>query len=192
MVVNSGALMLSVVLCAAVWLALVSGDTIVTHSSWFQHYFDSFVASDVQSRAEIEVLQTPNTEAYNRLQQIGIPFIDIPDKSIEKTYYFRWFLYQKHIRRVLVDIDKKKVPYYVITEFLRSVSWEGKYNSISCAAAHHIREGRWMHDTGIIASYIKFWFIKSGYGGNPKQYSYCKISFYHSFRRQLIFKHFFT
>jgi len=155
---------------------LVFADTIVTEPSKFRHYFDSFVASDSQSNAEIEVLQTPNSQAYNRLQQIGFPFIDIPDKSIEKTYYFRWFLYQKHIRRVLVDIGGMSTsPYYVITEFLRSVSWEGKYSSISCAAAHHIREGRWMHDTSIIASYIRFWFIKLGYGGNPKQYSYCKI-----------------
>ena len=32
---------------------------------------------------------------------------------------------------------------FVVTEFLPKVGWAGKHNTISCAAGHHFREGRW-------------------------------------------------
>jgi hypothetical protein len=50
-----------------------------------------------------------------------------------------------------------------------AVSWAGKYNSISCPAAHHFREGRWLHDPGILWDYGEFWLRG---GGNPYVYSF--------------------
>ena len=33
----------------------------------------------------------------------------------------------------------------------------GKYNTINCAAGHHIMEGRWLRNQDIINSYAKWW-----------------------------------
>ena len=79
--------------------------------------------------------------------------IDLPDKDIEETYYFRWWTYRKHI--------KNTEDGYVITEFLPKVNWSKKHNTINCPAAHHIYEGRWLRDPKYISDYINFWLNKS-------------------------------
>jgi glycogen debranching enzyme len=57
----------------------------------------------------------------------------------------------------------------VISEFLPEVPWAGKYNTISCAAAFHFYEGRWLHDQNFLDDYARFWFRGSG---NPRLYSF--------------------
>lgn len=102
----------------------------------------------------------PNAEAEEFLKQ-NIPLFECPDKELEKTYYFRWWAYRKHI--------KKTPEGYVISEFLPDVPWAGKYNTISCAASHHFYEGRWLHNDTILSDYARFWFKG---GGNPRLYSF--------------------
>ena len=58
---------------------------------------------------------------------------------------------------------------FVVTEFLPPVDWAGKHNTISCAAGHHFREGRWLHDPRFMDDYARFWFKK---GGEPRRYSF--------------------
>ncbi len=89
----------------------------------------------------------------------GVPLIDISDKDIMEIYYFRWYTYFEHI--------KNTPDGYVVTEFLPSVPWSKKYNTINCPLGHHLYEGRWIHNTKIIEDYIKFWFS----GGEPRYYS---------------------
>ena len=102
----------------------------------------------------------PNSDALPFLKN-NIPFFECSDKSLEKTYYFRWWTYRKHI--------KKTPEGYVITEFLPNVPWAGKYNTISCAASHHFYEGRWLKNDSILSDYAYFWFLR---GGNPRLYSF--------------------
>lgn len=84
-----------------------------------------------------------------------IPLVECPDSLIEKTYYFRWWTYRKHIK----ETEKG----HIITEFLPPVSWAGPYNSIVCPACLHIREGRWLSDPdGWLKEYIDFWLDQSG------------------------------
>ena len=72
--------------------------------------------------------------------------------------------YRKHI--------KQTPDGFVITEFLPQVSWSKKYNTINCAAGHHMYEGRWIHDQKFLDDYIKFYFGKGGDpGGVSKLYS---------------------
>lgn len=66
----------------------------------------------------------------------NIPQISIPDKDIERTYYFRWWVFRKHI--------KTTPDGYVITEFLPPVYWGGKHNTIIAAAGHHLSEAKWL------------------------------------------------
>ncbi|MGN0852940.1 MAG: hypothetical protein ACI4Q3_06145, partial [Kiritimatiellia bacterium] len=40
----------------------------------------------------------PNSAAAQFLQE-NVPQFACPDKEIEKTYYFRWWTYRKHLRR---------------------------------------------------------------------------------------------
>ena len=87
--------------------------------------------------------------------------MDCPDKDIEQIYYFRWWTFRKHI--------KQTPEGFVITEFLSPVGWAGKYNTINCAAAHHLHEGRWLGNPKYFDDYSIFWFRK---GGNVRGYSF--------------------
>ncbi|KAA6313497.1 hypothetical protein EZS27_035738, partial [termite gut metagenome] len=125
-----------------------------------QAVVDTYIDRFNQSDNELYMQAVPNSEAKVFLTN-KIPRFECPDKQMEETYYFRWWTYRKHI--------KKTPTGYVISEFLPDVPWAGKYNTISCAAAHHIYEGRWLHDEQILADYAHFWFSGEG---NPRSYSF--------------------
>ena len=76
-----------------------------------------------------------NVEAEEWMSK-NIPHISIPDKDLEKIYYFRWWVFRKHI--------KTTSDGYVITEFLPPVYWGGKHNTIIAAAGHHLTEAKWL------------------------------------------------
>jgi hypothetical protein len=168
----------------------------ILDSNNYKYYINEFNDND----EDIYPSYINNNESWSFLKD-NIPLLDIPDKSIEKTYYFRWWTYRKHINYVrlkpaVVASKKDKMKeqtiapssslssysLYIITEFLGPVSWAGEYNTINCAAGHHFREGRWLHNGNeILNQYAKFWFVndqkKSNNpnnlkGGNPRQYSF--------------------
>lgn len=97
---------------------------------------------------ELYQQEISNDEAYEWMKD-NIPLIECPDKTLEEIYYFRWWVYRKHIKR-----GKEG---YLITEFLPPVPWAGPYNSINCAAGFHIREGRWIKNTTYLKDTIRFW-----------------------------------
>ena len=91
---------------------------------------------------------------------ITFPNFISSDRELNITYNYRCELYSRHV---------KKIPSgYVITEFLPDVPWAGIYNTISCAASHHFRDGRWMHDTAPLEDYARFWCGE----GDPRLYSF--------------------
>lgn len=119
-------------------------------------YVSEFNADD----EEIYKQAYPNVVAADFLKE-NIPVLDCPDKNLEKTYYFRWWTFRKHI---------KKIPSgYIITEFLPDVSWAGNFNAINCPAAHHIAEGRWLGNHEYLDDYARFWCFESD---NPRRYSF--------------------
>ncbi|MCL3780100.1 hypothetical protein EMN47_06820 [Prolixibacteraceae bacterium JC049] len=122
----------------------------------FAHYFEFFNSNDNEHYKQ----RYPNDKAFSFLKE-NIPFFNCPDKELEKTYYFRWWTYRKHIRETPTG--------FVITEFLPDVPWAGKYNTISCPAALHFYEGRWLHDKKFLSDYAKFWFSE---GASPRSYSF--------------------
>lgn len=129
----------------------------------FRHYIDKFNLQDTQ---ELHVDVVPGTRMIRNsvtwpFLVDNIPFFECPDKDIEEVYYYRWWTYRKHI--------KQTPDGYVITEFMPNVSWARKYNSISCPAMHHFREGRWLHNPVIIKDYGLFWLRG---GGDPYVYSF--------------------
>ena len=121
----------------------------------FKHYINDFNKND----EELYKQHFSNEESWVFLKD-NIPFFECPDKELEKTYYFRWWTYRKHI--------KKTPEGFIITEFLPDVPWAGKYNSINAPAGHQIYEGRWLHNQAFLEEYIKFWFLE---GSTVREYS---------------------
>ena len=89
-------------------------------------WVDDFNRTDEEPHA----LTVPNQAAAAFLVA-NIPRFSCPEREFERTYYFRWWTFRKHIVRTPEG--------YVITEFLPAVPWAGKYNTIDCAAGHHAR-----------------------------------------------------
>ena len=110
-----------------------------------EHYFDRFAEQD----DEYYVNTITNKDAAAFMGE-RMPLFVCPDRELEKTYYFRWWVYRKHIRRLPDG--------YVVTEFLPPVPWAGTENTIILAAGQHILEGRWMRDTEIMEDYATFWY----------------------------------
>lgn len=102
----------------------------------------------------------PNDKACEFLCA-NIPLFECPDKELERTYYFRWWTYRKHIRNTPQG--------YVITEFLPNVPWAGKYNTISCPASFHFYDGRWLRDSRYLTDYARFWVSPEA---SPRAYSF--------------------
>ena len=98
------------------------------------------------------------------LSTIGqeIPLFECPDEEIERTYYFRWWTYRKHLR--------KTEKGWVVTEFLPDVSWAGKYNTISCPMGHHLREGRWLRNQDYLDDYTRI-MLDEGTLTGPRAYA---------------------
>ena len=117
---------------------------LVLTTDTLQKYVGRFNSDD----EELYSNAIPNKDAFGFLKN-NIPLFECPDKNFERIYYFRWWVYRKHI--------KQTPEGYVITEFLPKVDWSGKYNTISCPGTHHFREGRWLHDPKYLQEYATFW-----------------------------------
>ena len=127
---------------------------IVLDPESFHHYFVQF------SSDEKAMLGKSDPLPWEWFEQ-NIPWLDVPDKELEEIYYFRWYSFQKHV--------KQTPGGYVIDEFLVDVPWAGKFNTISAAAGHHIREARWLRNSKYAEDYTNFWFSPEG---EPRRYSF--------------------
>lgn len=81
----------------------------------------------------------------------NIPYIDIPDKSIQDTYYYRWSSLARHLRYSIAGAG------YVLTEFVQPVSYENTFSTIDAAAGHQIDEARWLRSKFYTDDYARFW-----------------------------------
>ena len=95
----------------------------------------------------------PNAVAEEFMLE-NCPRFACPDNDIERTYYFRWWTYRKHLRHDL--------GFWTVTEFLPKVAWSGKDNTIVCPAGHHFQEGRWLRNPTYMTDLAKFWLADSG------------------------------
>ena len=98
------------------------------------------------------------TEAVETRYRENIPYFECSDEAMTRTWYFRWQVYLNQVRRTAAG-------FRVVTEFIRNVEWAGRYNTIVCPAGHHMREGRWLRDGGVMDDYARFWVELSGEGG---------------------------
>ena len=136
-------------------LGLATADSLVSPDR-LESYIERFNAGDRETFSQA----FPNAKALEFLS-VNIPLFECPDKDIEQAYYFRWWTFRKHL--------KQTPDGWVITEFLPPVPWAGKNNTINCASAHHIREGRWLKDQAFVRDYLEWWLHK---GGRARAYSF--------------------
>jgi hypothetical protein len=110
----------------------------------FSAHIDRFNRMEDENRTNF----ISNGHSWDWLRE-NVPFFECPDQEVEELYYFRWWSFRKH----LVQTPKG----FVFTEFLVPVGHAGAFNTISCAAGHHLMEGRWLRDPRYVNEYILFW-----------------------------------
>ena len=123
----------------------------------FRGYVDGFNASDAEDVAG----EIPNAGAWEWMKA-NVPLFACPDAEVERTYYFRWWTFRKHIKRTPDG--------FLITEFLKKVNHAGEYNALSCAFGHHVAEARWLHDRQYLDGDVRFW-LRGGPRSNFHQFS---------------------
>ena len=121
----------------------------------FRHHVDYFNA---MVKEEVVNL-IPDARAWDWMK-VNVPLFTCPDKDVEQIYYFRWWVFRKHI--------KQTPSGFLITEFLKPVNHAGEYNSLSCALGHHIAEGRWLRGRQYLDGDIRFWLLTGENGGLRK------------------------
>ena len=115
----------------------------------FRPYIERFNADD----QELYTNTFPNARAWEFLAA-NMPLFECQDKDLELTYYFRWWVYRKHL--------VKTPDGWVVTEFMPRVSWAGRHNTVNLTACMHLNEGRWLRDPTYLDDYTRFWFRKGG------------------------------
>ncbi|MHC4153513.1 MAG: MGH1-like glycoside hydrolase domain-containing protein [Planctomycetota bacterium] len=140
-------------------------DGYILKADSFKHYVEKFNENDV----EYFPPSIGNERAWEFVKA-NVPLLECPDRDIEEIYYFRWWAYRKHI--------KDTPDGFVIDEFRPKVSWGAKHNTISCAAGHHIYEGRWLRDAKYMDDYERFWLRVEG--ALPRRYSFWAADAYYA------------
>ena len=77
-----------------------------------------------------------NAKAYEFMKG-KIPLFECSDAAIERTYYFRWWTFRKHLK-MSADGSRR-----AISEFMPYVGWCGELDTIACPMGHHLRDARW-------------------------------------------------
>ncbi|EME87110.1 uncharacterized protein MYCFIDRAFT_29864, partial [Pseudocercospora fijiensis CIRAD86] len=95
----------------------------------------------------------------------NIPFIDLPDKTIEDVYYYRFTALQRHLLYATAGTG------YVITEFYSgSVGYAGAFSTINAAAGHQLEEARWLRSTWYSEDFTQIWTRGPGYSNQYTQW----------------------
>ncbi len=101
----------------------------------------------------------PDARAFDWMKA-NTPLFTCPDAAVEQIYYFRWWVFRKHIKQTPAGL--------LITEFLKPVNHAGEFNSLSCALGHHIAEGRWLRGRQYVDGDVRFW-LQTGEGGSIRK-----------------------
>jgi hypothetical protein len=122
---------------AALFGAVLKGDSFRAYVEDFNRTFTEEVVNYV-----------PDAQAWGWMNA-NIPLFTCPDREIERLYYYRWWIFRKHIKETPAG--------FLITEFLKPVKHAAEYNALSCALGHHIAEGRWLRDPRWVDGDVHFW-----------------------------------
>ncbi len=128
------------------------GSAAVLRYADFAHHAERFNAMEDEN----VVQAIPNAQASAWMERC-IPLFECPDDDFEELFYYRWWTLRKHIKQTPVG--------YGMTEFLVPRSYADKYNLISSAVGHHVRESRWLRDDRYLDEALHTWY--RGNEGKP-------------------------
>jgi F5/8 type C domain len=95
----------------------------------------------------------------------NIPFLDIPDASIQEVYYYRFSTLYRARQYTTPSTG------YVFTEFVEPPGYASAFGAIDAAAGHHLYEARWLKTARYAEDYLRFWLEGPGKSG-AHQYSF--------------------
>ncbi|WP_072479581.1 MGH1-like glycoside hydrolase domain-containing protein [Amycolatopsis australiensis] len=93
--------------------------------------------------------------------EANIPFVDLPDATMQSVYYYRWRVWKEHLRYT------DPADGWISTEFLDCCGYAAPYQAINAAAGHQLTEGRWVRDPAYAQDYLRFWLTGPGSGPKP-------------------------
>ncbi|MFD5828260.1 discoidin domain-containing protein [Lentzea sp. NPDC060358] len=93
--------------------------------------------------------------------EANVPFVDVPDREIRDTYYYRWRTYKEALKYTGPKDG------WIVSEFLGPVGYSAPNGGIVAAAGHHVYEGRWLRDHRYLDDYVDYWLRGSGAGAKP-------------------------
>ncbi|MDX3072549.1 MGH1-like glycoside hydrolase domain-containing protein [Streptomyces sp. MI02-7b] len=91
----------------------------------------------------------------------NVPFVDLPDRTMQSVYYYRWRVYKEHLRWT------GPADGWISTEFLDCCGYAAPYQAINAAVGHQVTEGRWVRDQSYNRDYVDFWLTGPGAGPKP-------------------------
>lgn len=93
--------------------------------------------------------------------EANIPFVDLPDRDIQDTYYYRWRTFKEALKYTGPKDG------WIVSEFLGPVGYSAPFGGIDAAAGHHLYEGRWLRDRRYLDNYLDYWLSGSGSQAKP-------------------------
>ena len=139
----------------------LSADLFRDYMAAFIDDYEKFRQTDSTAISYLDSTRYVKNDNVFEWMKNQIPYFDCPDDKFKEIYYFRWFVFQLHL--------KKRGDYFFITEFLKKVGWSDPNNVINCPAGHHIYEGRWLDEPEYMNSYLKYYMFSDR--ARPRQYT---------------------
>lgn len=93
----------------------------------------------------------------------NIPFLEVPDDTLQEVWYYRWELVTKHL-----TYGSPRTG-WMFTEFIDRPFWSGTYGGIACPLGHQMTEIRWLRDRDIVVDFTRYWLETPG--ALPRNYS---------------------
>lgn len=111
---------------------------------------------DIIGHTDDEHCNGDETVSRKEWLKSNIPFIETPDKLIDRIYYFRW-------NNLLSCLCKRSCDGKYEFDESSELGWYHGY--IDCAQGAHVRDARWIRDTRYLSDYIDVTPDKEAYWG---------------------------
>jgi hypothetical protein len=98
--------------------------------------------------------------------EANIPFLEVPDQTIQSTYYYRWRVWKEHVRPTGTANGD------VLTEFFGYPGYAAPFGAINASSDQQIDEGRWVRDQQPVTDDIRYWLQEAGSGPEPATDTY--------------------
>src|ERR1700761_1887754 len=98
--------------------------------------------------------------------EANIPFLDVPDQTIQSAYYYRWRVWKEHLRPTGTANGD------VLTEFFGYPGYAAPFGAINASSDQQIDEGRWVRDQQPVTDDIRYWLEEAGSGPKPATDTY--------------------